>query len=102
MEKPIKFAHMIAAHPGFSVLEVPSEESASPDSVNANPVVAWALEAGSYAPYPITLEGVQIDNVAILRPDGKVEYPCSGLFLDTAEWLDWKRCEREQKNCGAA
>lgn len=101
MKKSLKFSHMIAANSGFAVLEALNGAAGQADSINASPVVAWALETGTFAPYPITLEGVQTENVAILRPDGKVEYPCSSLFLDTAEWLDWQR-DHTKKKRGAA
>jgi hypothetical protein len=81
------FGATIPAQPGFYMLGVLGDGDGFPFEVIQYPVVAWALETESFAPYPVTLEGVQFDNVAILQPDGVVEIPCVGGYPSVAEWL---------------
>jgi hypothetical protein len=50
-------------------------------------VLFWALEAKTLFPYPVTLEGVQTDNVYILEPCGKVERPGLDGYANMDEWF---------------
>lgn len=87
----LRFGQVVFANPGFAVIEALCDEQGCPAEINQIPVIAWVLEEVSYAPYPVTLEGVRVDPCYILRPDGKVEQPCSSLFASSAEWLSWHR-----------
>lgn len=81
------FVKIIHADKDFFVLGFVSDDSGYPIEAIKYPVVAWALEDGTLAPYPITLEGVQTENCYILQPDGTVERPMIGSFASVEEWL---------------
>jgi hypothetical protein len=86
MRPHIEVAHCIPCQPGFFALELVYDDEKP--SAYRNAIVAWALESGSFAPYPITLEGLIVEDVAILRPDGAVDLPCNAFYDNLQEWLD--------------
>jgi hypothetical protein len=94
------FGTAIPALAGFYVLGVLSDGNGYPCEAIQYPVVAWVLEEESFAPYPVTLEGVQFDNVYILQPDGSVERPCLDGYPSVAEWLADQQAKHEQKKRG--
>ena len=84
----INFVQTIAAHPGYFLLESMDGDDVSPVVAHQEPIVAWALEGDNYAPYPITSEGVQINNDPVLRPDGTVAIACIEWHPSVAAWLE--------------
>lgn len=73
------------AFPGHYVLDVLTGDDGPSEPIKY-PVVAWALEEGTLAPYPVTLEGVQLD-AHILQPDGSIECACVGGYPNIEEWF---------------
>lgn len=88
----LNFIATIPANPGFFVLEYFPGDSGCPCGAIKHPVVAWAIEEGVLAPYPITSEGVRHDNVFVLRPEGDVERPNVDWFPCLNDWLE---CEHK-------
>jgi hypothetical protein len=84
----IKFVQTIAAQPGYYLLESMHGDDGTPAVAHQEPIVAWALEDDNYAPYPITLEGVQTSNEAVLRPDGTVAIACIEWHPSVTAWLE--------------
>ncbi|MFZ6673954.1 hypothetical protein [Undibacterium sp. Xuan67W] len=82
-----EFLGEIKADIGYFYLELYKESSSVPE-LFFHPIIAWALESQTYCPYPVTLSGVQTENISILRPDGIVSMPISGGYCDSVEeWL---------------
>ncbi|HYD59678.1 MAG TPA: hypothetical protein VEC35_04950 [Noviherbaspirillum sp.] len=82
-----KFGAIIPAYPGFHVLDVAYRKDDSVEP-SRHPIVAWALTADEFLiPYPVTLEGVQIDCCYILQPDGTVERPGIDRSDNVEAWL---------------
>jgi len=69
--------------PGYSFITV-SDDLAF---VFVAPVMFWALEVDTYAPYPVTMDGVQVSNVRILTPCGKVIDRLGDIYLNFAGFL---------------
>jgi hypothetical protein len=90
---PVVFECVKLASPGYAVLGVLSGDHGEPVEAIKYPVIAWAFEEISLAPYPITLEGVQLDSLSILQPDGSVEQPCIGGFANIDEWFENQQAE---------
>lgn len=91
----IKFdlSRTIRANPGFFVVHTLNDEGGYPAEVDQAPILAWAFEADSLVPYPVTLEGVQTHNAYILLPHGAVERTNIDGFASVAEWLESQRDE---------
>jgi hypothetical protein len=83
----ISFSQVIPALPGYNVVSVLGGSNDFPTTVHRDPVIAWALEVDIHSPYPVTLEGVQLQYAAIERPDGQVDEVCSAWYPDAAAWL---------------
>lgn len=96
----IEFVGVIPAQAEFFVLNTVNADNGSPAGIDKSPIVAWALEAVSMTPYPVTLEGVKKDGVSIMRPDGAVERPCVDLSLNAADWLKERQEEFIAKRGG--
>lgn len=85
------FIKIIVANPGFYVLDIlTGDDTVEPIQY---PVIAWALEDGALAPYPITQEGIQLQNVYILQPHGTVERACIDGYPSVGDWLDAQKKE---------
>lgn len=91
MSPRIEIAQYLPSSPGYFALEL-TFEGEKPVAYR-KAIVAWALEADTFAPYPITLEGLIVENVAILRPDGAVDMPCNAFYDDLQEWLEEAHAE---------
>lgn len=82
-----EFISEIAAHPGYFVLE-PYSKNGKVVDVFFHPIYAWAIEAQTFAPYPIINFGVQIEKLYILRPDGIIHMGFEdGQYDSVDEWL---------------
>jgi len=77
---------VIPATPGYFVLAPVHKEAGEVEAL-LTPVVAWALERDTFQPYPISLDGLDVDAPAILRPDGKVDRLGRESFSCIADWL---------------
>ncbi|WP_151448499.1 hypothetical protein [Lacisediminimonas profundi] len=82
-----EFTQIIPADKSFFVLDVLYDDNGYPVAPIKYLVVAWALEEGTLAPYPVTLEGVQTASCYILQPDGAVERPGIDGFANIEDWL---------------
>jgi hypothetical protein len=82
-----KFSKIIPSNPGYFVLTTITDDHGYPIEVDKAPVVAWALESDSLAPYPVTREGVQSEVQYILEPHGVVERAWIDGFLNVDDWL---------------
>jgi hypothetical protein len=83
----IEFISEIKADVGYFVLELYKEPDEVPE-VFFHPVYAWAIEGETFAPYPITNAGIQVENLQILRPDGIVYSGFEdGQYDSLDEWL---------------
>jgi hypothetical protein len=80
-------ADIIPAQPDYFVLTLGSEDT--PRVVQA-PVIAWALERGSFQPYPITLAGIDTSMPYILQPAGTVERCGTQTYRSVRDWYDDK------------
>jgi hypothetical protein len=85
MAPEFNFVQTIPAHPGYYLLGTLLDDHGRPEGLDKEPIVAWAIEEGSYAPYPITCEGVETGNGPVLRPDGTV----------ATAWNERLRCEND-------
>lgn len=83
----VSFSQVIPALPGYNVVSVLGGRNDFPAIVHRDPVIAWALEEDIHAPYPVTLEGVQVEYAAIERPDGQVDEVNSAWYPSAAAWL---------------
>jgi hypothetical protein len=101
LEQP-KFLQVIPANSAFFVLEMTSDEDGQPVDVHRQPIVAWAIEEVSYAPYPITLEGVKTGNAHILQPDGTIERPWVDWYPNLEAWLKEQQAEYMKSEGSAA
>lgn len=91
-----EFIGVFAAQPGFFVLEVMYDDGDELEPIT-HPVLFWAIESQTYAPYPITLDGVKTENTYILQPDGSVERPGIDGYPDVHSWLaHQKKSQYEQ------
>lgn len=97
MPVEITFSTLLPAQPGYCVLEAIGED-AFPTQIHRDPIIAWAIESDSCAPYPVTLSGVQTGFAAIERPDGVVEKPCDAWYSSAAGWLRWMQEDYAEAN----
>lgn len=97
MKATIKFVKIESIEPGFYLLHPQDDDNGYPIRAHKTPIVGWAYEEDSLAPYPITLEGVQTDNVSILHPDGTVDRPCFQWFPSADYWLRAQQQEYAEK-----
>lgn len=82
------FSHVIPAQPGYHVLTVEPGRRDFPASVFRRPVIAWAIEAGSHFPYPITPSGVEASYLPYECPNGLVVESAGNAFSENVtEWL---------------
>ncbi len=80
-------ARTLPANPGFFVVHALCDDNGYPGEVDQTPVVAWAFEVGSLAPYPVTLDGLRTDSVYILQPHGAVSRAEKDSWPSVADWL---------------
>ena len=59
------FLGEVTANSDFFLLELYKVADRVPE-VFFHPIVAWALESQTYCPYPVTLNGVQTENIYII------------------------------------
>lgn len=95
------FLQCIAALPGYFLLSEISDDNGRPEYVHKEPIVAWAIEDVSYAPYPITCAGVDTKTSPVLRPDGTVATPFT-QWLDVDDWMrsekdDWEARSKQKR-----
>lgn len=91
-----EFIGVFAAQPGFFVLELMRGNGDEIEPIQY-PVLFWAIESESLAPYPITLEGIKTESNYILQPDGSVERPGIDGFGSVDAWLTHqKKSQYEQ------
>lgn len=84
---PITVQQVIPATPGYFALTPVSNEAETAFDALRSPIVAWALERDTFQPYPISLDGIDVDTPSILRPDGKVDRLGGESFSSVDEWL---------------
>lgn len=96
----IKFVKVESIDPGFYLLQVLRNDNDYPIGVRKSPIVGWAYEENSLAPYPITYDGVQTDNISIRHPDGTVGGPYSEWLPNIDCWLKAQQQEYTEKQGG--
>lgn len=78
----------IKADAGFFFLELLGVEGEKPE-LYFIPILAWAIESGTFFPYPITSYGLKYENVAYLHPRGVVIEPVKHSYFDDVNtWLE--------------
>lgn len=83
-----QFSYVIPAHPGFYVISVQPGRRDFPAAVFRLPIIAWAIEVGSYWPYPITPSGVETNYLPYECPSGPVVESAGNAFsANVKEWL---------------
>lgn len=100
----LKFlSDVIQAQPGYWVVEAYLTSAGTVCESLRTPVIAWALERGSFQPYPITVDGIQQGNISILLPSGSVK--CirrdsgeSITYSSHGKWLEAKYSYCEEKD----
>ena len=90
----LKFlSDVIPAESGyFVVTSGPNKELTGYEALRTH-VLAWALEKGTFQPYPVTLDGIAQGAFSILLPNGAVE--CIGrdegqslTYHTLSQWLE--------------
>jgi len=89
---------IVAANPGFEVLEYHHNNGGDDACVSRSPIVAWRVVEGKYAE-PVLTETTLTNEVFIKYPDGRVNWPECQVWDSEALWLEdiTIRFEREQK-----
>ncbi|MBC3864361.1 hypothetical protein H8K32_19880 [Undibacterium jejuense] len=81
------FFSEMRADAGYYFLELEVNDGAIPRLVY-HPIIGWALESGTYQQYPIILNGLVTEKIAILAPNGIVFTPLNeGYCLNVSDWL---------------
>lgn len=95
-----EFLGEVKADAGYFFLELYQDSKDVPE-LFFHPVIAWALESQTYCPYPVTLHGVQTENIHLLRPDGIVSSPLNGGYCDSVEeWLVHQNAAHALRHAG--
>lgn len=90
MRRPfVKIHARTLAIAGYFLLEKIDAHEAEPAHVEKRAVVAWGYENDDEfsIPYPVTLAGVVVEDVIVLRPDGVVEDAMGPIFQSLEEYV---------------
>lgn len=99
MSRPkVEFKGIIAAYPGFYVLETMADYTGYPAVEDKRPVIAWVLD-DDFIPHPVTLYGVQTES-DILHPDGSIAVSDNGWCQSVEEWIARQQREYTEKRGG--
>jgi hypothetical protein len=81
----------IPAQPGFFVL-TPAFSEDDRITPHKSAVLAWGIEEdrGVTVAYPLTLEGLELETLPILRPDGIVEVAMNCIYDSLADWVEYE------------
>ena len=99
---PAEKIDIIAANPGFELLEYFHNEGGEDACVSRSPIVAWKVTNGEYAE-AIAVEGPTRNSEAVVKyPDGRVTMPECQTWDDEASWLADARIrgDRAMKKAG--
>jgi hypothetical protein len=93
----------IEAQTGYFLLQAYPDDDGKV-YVHKRCIIAWAIDEslGCISPYPVTLEGIVLDNLPILLPSGFIEVPnvCDWNNLD--EWLEFEKQKAKGEQGGKA
>lgn len=88
---------VVAAQPGFFMLELISDETGCPIGFDRHPIVAWVVTLNDDYPeaMPVLSESTQCQNGPVMYPGGAVSF-CDLLWGTPEEWLAYVRKERSK------
>lgn len=77
----------VSAELGNFFIELEAIPHSDTPLIHYRPVLAWAIVGEQHKPLPVTLNGIQTEDIAILNPGGTVSCPGESEFSSVNDWL---------------